>query len=108
MNDKLKPLIKQRDLQAILDQREHAKALKSEYDAASVRLTELEGEAIAAIDAGAPTERGRLACGLQVSPGRVSPHWKEVFAKLAGPAAVERVIAETPPGAEKRTLVILP
>ena len=101
-------MIKQRDLQAILDQREHAKALARDAEAAAVRLAELEGEAMTAIDAGTKTERGRLACGIQVSPGIVRPAWKAVFARLAGAEAVERIQRETPPGPERRTLVILP
>lgn len=100
-------LVKQGELENILALRLAVETLKRELDAAKDELTKAELIVIHAIDTGKPCEPGALSAGVQEQAGRRVPKWKEEFARVAGPEAVERVIATTEPTAATKKLVVM-
>lgn len=100
-------LVKQGELEHVLTLRLEQETLKRQLKRVETDLATAETLTIHAIDSGHATERGPLAAGINEVAGRVAPSWKSEFARVAGPDAVEQVIARTEPGPSSRKLVIL-
>lgn len=95
--------IKQDELQSVLNARLVVDTLERQVKEAKDERDRIELVLVSRIKKGDPIERGELAAIVQANEGRRTPKWKDEFAALAGPEAVEQVIARTPktPGEDK-------
>ena len=100
-------LIKQDDLRAVVAQRELVAGLKRQLADEASELDKRELLLVHAVTLGVRVEPGILACGITQQPGQRRPAWKEEFARVAGPAAIDDVIDRTEPGPTKDVLVIV-
>ena len=102
---KMPPILKQRTLRDILDKRRLVDGLKADLRAAEVDLAKHEELAMYALDTGVKVEAGALVAGVDTKESR-RPAWKEEFARVAGPQAVEDVIAATVPTVTRKLVVL--
>lgn len=98
--------IKQGELEAILALRLEVETLERQLKRAKEELDKSELLTMHGIETGRQIEPGELSAAINVQQGARRPKWKEEFATVAGPAAVERVIQSTPPGPETKKLVV--
>lgn len=95
--------IKQDELQSALNARLVVETLERQLRDAKDERDRIELVLVSRIKKGDPTERGELSAIVQASEGRRTPKWKDEYARVAGPEAVEKVIESTPrtPGEDK-------
>jgi hypothetical protein len=99
-------LVKQRQLLDIVDKRVMIADLERQVADEKAQLAKLEASVIVGLETGATVERGALSAAVQERAGQRRPAWKDEFAKLAGPEAVQQVMAATVPGPASKALVI--
>lgn len=95
--------IKQGDLEAALNARLVVETLERQLKEAKDERDRIELVLVARLKQNDPVQPGELDALVQPNEGKRNVKWKEEFAKLAGPDAVEATIARTPktPGEDK-------
>lgn len=99
-------LLKQRDLEDILKRRQVIEGLKKEVKREEDELAKVEELAKYALANGTTVERGSLVAGIEEKEGPRRPPYKELYAQVAGPAAIEKAIAECVPTVVRKLVIL--
>lgn len=104
---KVKPLrqIMQSELQAFLDVRARVESLSHALKEAEKEAAVYEEAIVGRLDKSVPVQDGLLYTVVEESTRLVVP-WKELYARFAGPRAVEKVQAETEPKRYRKLKVL--